>query len=75
MVGIWTSKIVLKIRCKSFSGYLRTKNVVAGMTVIEKFAPRHPAGWFDNLSPNSGGDKEKSKKETEGRFLRGRPWL
>ena len=75
MIGAQASRIVLKICCKSFLVYLEIEGVVLGITTMEKYAPRGPAGRLNNSSPHLG-DKKESERVTKRRFLRRqlRPW-
>ena len=78
--GAQASRTVLKIRCKSSSEYLAILVAAAG-ALARGFAPEGQAGWSDNSSPDSGGEKESggaiegaAEEATEGRSRRGRPW-
>ena len=57
-VGARASRTALKIRCKSSSEYLGILVAAVGALVMGGFVPKGPAGWLDNLSPNSGGGEE-----------------
>ena len=58
--------MVLRICCKSFLIYLVTVGKVTEMTITENFALKGPVGWSENSDL---GDKEKSGRTTERRFL------
>ena len=77
--GARASRTALRILCKSSSEYLRTL-LAAGGELARGFLPEGPAGWSDNLSPDSGGGEESggaiegaTEGATEGRSRRGRP--
>ena len=67
MVGTWTSRTVLKIRCKFFSLYLMIARAVAGTLRMENFTSWNLAGWSNNLSSDLG-DGEKLKRVTKEHF-------
>ena len=58
-------KTVLRILCKSSLEYLGTLVVVTEASATGGFIPEGPAGWSDNLSPDSEDGKEP-KRITEG---------
>ena len=62
--GTRASRTVLRIRCKSSSEYLGILLAAAGALAMGAFV-KGPAGWLDNLSPNSEGGEE-SRGATEG---------
>ena len=66
--GSWASRTALKIHYKSSSEYLGTLVAARGV-LARSFALDGPAGWSDNLSPDSeGGEKSEGvmKGATEG---------
>ena len=65
VVGAQASKMVLKMRCKSFMVYLGTGSVAAGTTATGKFALRGPAS-YSNIPLSDSGVEEKLKGATEG---------
>ena len=64
-VGARVSKTTLRILCKSFSENLGTLVAATGASARKSFVLEGPAGWLDNLSPNSEG-REESERVTEG---------
>ena len=74
MVEAKTSRIVLKIRYKSFLIYLEIAEAAVGTTKTESFILRNPVGWSDNLSSDLGGSGEKLERVTEGYSRRGWLW-
>ena len=79
-MGARASRTALKILCKSSSEYLGILIAATEASATGGFAPKGPAGWSDNLSPDLGGGEElkkaiegATKGATEGRSWRGRP--
>ena len=62
--GAQASRTALRILCKLSLEYLGTLVAATGASAMGGFAPEGPAGWSDNLSPDSGGRKE-SRGATE----------
>ena len=62
-VGVQVSKIVLKIRCKLSSEYLRISIAVAGMTKTKSFTPKSLAGYSENSDL---GGREESRGASKG---------
>ena len=78
--GAQASRTALRILYKSFSEYLGTLVAATGASAMGGFAPRGPAGWLNNSSPDSGGGEESGgvmEGATEGaierRSRQGRP--
>ena len=63
--GTLASRTVLRIRYKSSSEYLGILVAAVGALAMGGFVPKGPAGWSDNLSPDSEGE-EKSGGAMEG---------
>ena len=77
--GARTSRMAIKIRCKSFLEYLEILIAAVRVSAKGDFVFEGQAGWSDNLSPNSGGGEESRRAiegATEGRscWRRPRPW-
>ena len=70
-VGALASKTALQIRYKSSLEYLGILVAATG-ALARDFVPKSPAGWLNNLSPDSRGGEE-SEGVAEGRSRRERP--
>lgn len=64
----WTSKIILRICCKSSLIYLEIEGVVAKIIAKRRLAPRALMGWLNNLLSDSE-DRKEFKRAKKRRFL------
>ena len=61
--GVWVSKTVLRIRCKSSLEYLGALIVVAETTAIGVFALENPAGYLENFDLGDGKELGRATKD------------